>query len=36
MLLTGREDEATLRFHERAGFKRSVKTDFVAYPPPTD
>lgn len=32
MLLTGRKDEATLRFYERAGFKRGVKTGFIAYP----
>ena len=36
MLLTGRKDEATLRFYERAGFKRGVKTGFVADPPNTD
>jgi hypothetical protein len=32
MLLTGRKDEGTLRFYERAGFKRGVKTGFIAYP----
>jgi GNAT superfamily N-acetyltransferase len=32
MLLTGRRDEAVLRFYERAGFKRGVKTGFVATP----
>ncbi|MFN2270635.1 MAG: GNAT family N-acetyltransferase [Anaerolineae bacterium] len=32
MLLTGRKDEATLRFYERAGFKPGVKTGFIAYP----
>jgi GNAT superfamily N-acetyltransferase len=32
MLLTGRKDEATLNFYERAGFKRGVKTGFIAYP----
>jgi GNAT superfamily N-acetyltransferase len=32
MLLTGRKDEATLRFYERAGFKRGVKTGYIAYP----
>ena len=32
MLLTGRQDEATLRFYEKAGFRRGVKTGFVATP----
>lgn len=32
MLLTGRQDEATLRFYEEAGFERGVKTGFIAYP----
>ena len=32
MLLTGHKDEATLKFYERAGFKRGVRTGFVAYP----
>lgn len=32
MLLTGRKDEGTLRFYERAGFKRNIKTGFIAYP----
>lgn len=32
MLLTGRKDKATLRFYEKAGFKRGVKTGFIAYP----
>jgi GNAT superfamily N-acetyltransferase len=32
MLLTGRKDEATLRFYERAGFKLGVKTGFIAHP----
>jgi GNAT superfamily N-acetyltransferase len=36
MLLTGRKDEATLRFYEQAGFQRGVKTGFIAYPPSTD
>jgi GNAT superfamily N-acetyltransferase len=31
MLLTSRKDEATLKFYERAGFERGVKTGFVAY-----
>ncbi len=32
MLLTGRKDDATLRFYERAGFSREGKTGFVAKP----
>lgn len=32
MLLTGRKDEATLRFYERAGFERHGKQAFVAKP----
>jgi GNAT superfamily N-acetyltransferase len=32
MLMTGRKDEATLRFYQRAGFKRGIKTGFIAYP----
>lgn len=32
MLLTGRKDEATLRFYENAGFEAGVKTGFVAKP----
>lgn len=32
MLLTGRKDEATLRFYERAGFDRHSKQAFVAKP----
>jgi GNAT superfamily N-acetyltransferase len=31
MLLSGRKDEETLRFYEKAGFQRGVKTGFVAY-----
>jgi GNAT superfamily N-acetyltransferase len=32
MLLTSRKEESTLRFYERAGFKRGIKTGFVAHP----
>ena len=32
MLLTGRKDEATLRFYEKCGFQAGVKTGFVATP----
>lgn len=32
MLLTGRKDEATLRFYERAGFDRHGKQAFLAKP----
>ncbi|MDR2209541.1 MAG: GNAT family N-acetyltransferase [Azoarcus sp.] len=34
MLLTGRKDEATLRFYEQAGFDRHEKQAFVAKPAP--
>jgi GNAT superfamily N-acetyltransferase len=30
MLMTGRKDEATLRFYQQAGFEAGVKTGFVA------
>lgn len=33
MLLTGRQDEATLHFYETAGFDRRGKQAFVARPP---
>jgi GNAT superfamily N-acetyltransferase len=33
MLLTGRKDDATLRFYEAAGFSREGKTGFIAKPP---
>lgn len=33
MLMTGRKDEATLRFYESAGFDRHSKQAFVAKPP---
>jgi len=32
MLLTGSKQEETLRFYEKSGFQRNVKTGFVAYP----
>jgi GNAT superfamily N-acetyltransferase len=32
MLLTGRQDEATLRFYESAGFNRHDKQAFIARP----
>jgi GNAT superfamily N-acetyltransferase len=32
MLLTGRQDPATLRFYEHAGFQAGVKTGFIALP----
>jgi GNAT superfamily N-acetyltransferase len=32
MLLTGSKSPETLRFYERAGFRRDVKTGFVATP----
>ena len=32
MLLTGSKNESTLRFYEKTGFERGVKTGFVARP----
>ena len=32
MLLTGSKTESTLRFYEKAGFERGVKTVFVVHP----
>jgi GNAT superfamily N-acetyltransferase len=32
MLMTGSKRESTLLFYEKAGFKRDIKTGFVAYP----
>ena len=32
MLLTGRNDEKVFRFYENAGFKRGIKTGFIAKP----
>jgi len=32
MLLTGRKQEETLRFYEKAGFQQGIKTGFVAKP----
>jgi GNAT superfamily N-acetyltransferase len=32
MLMTGSKREETLLFYEKAGFKRDIKTGFVAYP----
>lgn len=32
MLLTGRKQEETLRFYEKAGFQSGIKTGFVAKP----
>lgn len=35
MLLTSSKQESTLRFYEKAGFRRGIKTGFIAYPPET-
>jgi GNAT superfamily N-acetyltransferase len=32
MLMTGSKRESTLLFYEQAGFKRDIKTGFIAYP----
>jgi GNAT superfamily N-acetyltransferase len=36
MLETGSKEESTLRFYEKAGFRRDVKTGFIAYPNEND
>lgn len=33
MLMTGRKDDATLCFYERASFDRHAKQAFIARPP---
>jgi GNAT superfamily N-acetyltransferase len=32
MLLTGSKKASTLKFYEQAGFRRNIKTGFIAYP----
>lgn len=36
MLLTGKQDEATLNFYRKAGFKSGLKTGFIAFPTNND